>query len=224
MKINPPLRKHPQILKLSEDLSNLDSLAEKVVSYLKEDKVGAIPTETFYGLCANPFSEKALEKLFYLKKRSFNKPILLLIGNYKQLSLVVDEVPTLAEKLISKFWPGPLTIVFKAKNTLSPLLTAGTGTIGVRFSSSSVVKKICEIFGLPITGTSANISEEKPSRSAEEVLKSLPEIDFVLDGGKLSAKAPSTVISVVENKLSLIREGAIPFEKIKSLVNQDSSL
>ncbi len=215
---------NPIIIKLSKDLSNLDEVAEKVVFYLKKDKVGAIPTETFYGLAGNPFSEKAIERLFYLKKRSFDKPILLLIGFYEQLFLVVKEIPPLAEKLISRFWPGPLTIVFEAKESLSPLLTAKTGTIGVRLSSSPVVKKICEIFGLPITGTSANVSERNPSKSAEDVLKELPEVDFILDGGKLGASAPSTVISVLGNKLSLIREGIIPFEKIKSLLIEDNFL
>uniref|UniRef100_A0A7V5XFG3 L-threonylcarbamoyladenylate synthase n=1 Tax=Thermodesulfobacterium geofontis TaxID=1295609 RepID=A0A7V5XFG3_9BACT len=214
----------PTILKLLEDLSNLDEVAEKVALYLKEDKVGAIPTETFYGLAGNPFSEKAIKRLFYLKKRPFDKPILLLIGNYEQLFFVVKEVPPIAEKLISKFWPGPLTIVFKAKESISPLLTAETGTIGVRLSSSPIVRKICEVFRAPITGTSANISEKKPSRSAEEVLKEIPEIDFVLDGGTLYATSPSTIISVVENEISLIREGIISFEKIKNLLIEDNFL
>lgn len=214
----------PVILKLSKNLSNLKEVAEKVVLYLKEDKVGAIPTETFYGLAANPFSEKAIKKLFYLKKRPYYKPIILLIGNYEDLFYIVKEVPPLAKKLISLFWPGPLTIVFEAKESVSPLLTAGTGTIGVRLSSSPVVRKICELFGLPITGTSANISESKPSRSAKEVLKEIPEVDFILDGGKLKVSAPSTVVSVLENRLSLIREGIIPFEKIRSLLIEDNFL
>ena len=203
------------ILKLAKDFSNINEIAEEIVSYLKEDKVGAIPTETFYGLAANPFSEKAVKKIFYLKKRPPNKPILLLIGNLEQLSLIVKDVPPLAEKLISKFWPGPLTIIFRAKESIPPLLTANTGTIGVRLSSSHVVRKICEVFEAPITGTSANISEGAPLRSAEEILNEIPEVDFVLDGGKLQAKAPSTVVSVIDNKLSLLREGIIPFEKVK---------
>jgi len=206
---------NPIILKLAKDLSNINKIAEEVASYLKEDKVGAIPTETFYGLAANPFSEKAVKKIFYLKRRPPNKPIPLLIGNLKQLSLIVKDVPPLAEKLISKFWPGPLTIIFKAKESIPPLLTANTGTIGVRLSSSPVVKKLCEVFKAPITGTSANISEGAPLRSTEEILNKIPEVDFVLNGGKLQAKAPSTVVSVIDNKLSLLREGIIPFEKVK---------
>lgn len=209
------------ILKVAQNLSNIDEVVEKIISYLKKDKVGAIPTETFYALAGNPFSEKVLKKIFYLKKRPFDKPILLLIGNLKQLSLVVEEIPPLAEKLISLFWPGPLTIVFKAKDYLSPLLTANTKTIGVRFSSSLIVKKICEAYNLPITGTSANISEKKPLTNAKEILNAFPEIDFILDGGKVKVNTPSTVVSVIDNKLSLIREGIIPFEKIKISLSKD---
>lgn len=215
---------NPVILTLLPDYSNLTELAKKVSSLLKENKVGAIPTETFYGLACNPFSQKAVERLFYLKKRPPNKPIILLIGDIKQLFLVVEEIPPLGQILIKAFWPGPLTIVFKAKKEVLSLLTANTGTIGVRFSSSIIVREICKTFKLPITGTSANISETQPSRNIKEILKELPEIDFVLDGGELKAQAPSTVISVVDNKLSLIREGMIPFNEIKKKVFEDSFL
>ncbi len=206
---------NPLILKLLPDYSNLSDLAKKVSHLLKKNKVGAIPTETFYGLACNPFSQEAVEKLFYLKKRPPNKPIILLIGNMEQLFLVVEEIPPLAQKLIEAFWPGPLTIVFKAKKEVPPLLTANTNTIGVRLSSSIVVREICKTFTLPITGTSANISEAKPSRNIKEVLEELPEVDFILDGGELKAQAPSTVVSILDNKLCLIREGIIPFGKIR---------
>jgi len=204
-------------LKLNSDLSNLKNLAKKVALYLKKEKVGAIPTETFYGLAADPFSEKALKKLISLKKRPQHKPILLLISSLDQLSLIVKDIPPVAEKLIEKFWPGPLTIVFSAKEGLSPILTAGTDTIGVRFSSSPVVKKIIKAFGKPITGTSANISNNPPCRSPEEVVQQLPELDFVLDAGPLKSDLPSTVVSVIDNQISLIRTGAIPFKEILNI-------
>ncbi len=205
------------ILSLKENWSNLNEVLIKVVQFLKEDKVGAIPTETFYGLAANPFSEKALKKLLFLKKRPPTKPILLLIGTKDDLFKVVKKVSLLAEKLIENFWPGPLTIVFEAKEFLSPLLTANTNTIGVRLSSSPLVQKLCLLFGNPITGTSANISNLPPCKTAEEVKAQIPEIDFILDVGKLEAVLPSTVVSVVKNEIQLIREGAIPFEKILSI-------
>jgi len=201
-------------LKLKPDLSNLEEISEKIAFYLKKDKVGAIPTETFYGLAANPFSERALKKLISFKKRPKNKPILLLISDIEQLYSLVKEIPPVAEKLIEKFWPGPLTIVFPAKENLSSLLTSGTNTIGIRLSSSPIVKKIIEIFGNPVTGTSANISNKPPCKSAQEILEQLKDLDFILNGGHLETSAPSTIVSVVDNNISLIRIGAISFKEI----------
>ncbi len=209
-------------LKLLSDLSNVEEITEKVAIYLKEDKIGAIPTETFYGLACNPFSEKALYKLTSLKKRKSNKPILLLINSLEQLKDLVKEIPPLGKKLIEKFWPGPLTIVFESKESLSPFLTANTNTIGVRLSSSFIVKKIIEKFGYPVTGTSANLSDQPPCKTPEEVLRQIPDIDFIIDAGELKASLPSTVVCVVKNKLKLIREGEIPYKKILEVINETS--
>lgn len=207
----------PQLLKLKKDLSNLEEIANQTAQFLRKQAVGAIPTETFYGLATDPFSDKALEKLFLLKNRPQHKPILLLIEEREQLYFLVEEIPPIAEKLIEKFWPGPLTIVFPAKKNLSDYLTAGTGTIGIRLSSSPVVKAIIQAFGKPVTGTSANLSEKSPCTSPEEVIQQLPGLDFIVDYGYLEATSPSTVVSVVNNQLSLIRAGAIPFKNILNI-------
>ncbi|QER41566.1 threonylcarbamoyl-AMP synthase [Thermodesulfobacterium sp. TA1] len=204
----------PQLLKLEKDLSNLEDIAQRVAIFLEKHNVGVIPTETLYGLAADPFSQKALEKLFLIKKRPQKKPILLLIEDIEQLYFLVEEIPPIAEKLIEKFWPGPLTIVFPAKKNLSPYLTAGTGTIGIRLSSSPIVKAIIKAFGKPITGTSANLSNQPACSSPEEVMDQLSGLDFIVDYGYLETNAPSTVVSVVNNQLSLIRTGAIPFKDI----------
>ncbi len=201
-------------LKLKKDLSNLEELSKRISFLLKKNKVGAIPTETFYGLSANPFSEKALKRLISLKKRPKNKPILLLISQVEQIYSLVKEIPPIAEKLIEKFWPGPLTIVFPAKKGLSKLLTANTNTIGIRLSSSPVVRSIVEAFGNPITGTSANISNNPPCKTPEEVISQFDSLDFFLDAGPLKISLPSTVVSVVDNNVSLIRLGAVSFEEI----------
>lgn len=213
----PPLR-----LKLKEDLANLNEITKEVANLLSKNLVGAIPTETFYGLAANPFSEEALQRLVLLKGRPENKPILLLIEDIRQLYDLVKEVPPISKRLMEKFWPGPLTIVFPAKDSLSPLLTAKTNTIGVRLSSSTVVRELIRAFGKPITGTSANLSGHPPCKSPEEVLQDLPQIDFILDFGVLTAKEPSTVVSVVRNQLVLIREGAIPLGEILALFKESS--
>ncbi|MGC9017404.1 MAG: L-threonylcarbamoyladenylate synthase [Caldimicrobium sp.] len=202
------------IFKVPEEPREFDDFLKEIALLLKKGKVGAIPTETFYGLAANPFSEEALNRLFYLKRRPSDKPILLLLGRLEDLSKVCARVPSLALKLIKAFWPGPLTLVLPAKKDLSPLLTAGTKTIGVRLSSCELTRRIAKAFGGPITGTSANLSGNPPCRTAEEVLQQIPEIDFVVDSGETKGDKPSTVIEVLDKEVKLIREGAIAFEEI----------
>jgi len=194
---------------------NLHSILEEVSQLLRLEKVGAIPTETYYGLACNPFSQKALERLVAIKGREEGKPILLLLGRLDDLLLVAERIPPLGLKLIKLFWPGPLTLVLPAKKNLPKLITAGTGTVGVRLSSLEITRKVAIAFGGPITGTSANKSNEPAISDPEELIKKLPDLDFILDAGKTEGKAPSTVVSVVENRLELIREGAIPFEEIE---------
>ena len=195
--------------------NNLNSILEEVSQLLRLEKVGAIPTETYYGLACNPFSQKALERLVAIKGREEGKPILLLLGRLDDLLLVAERIPPLGLKLIKLFWPGPLTLVLPAKKNLPKLITAGTGTVGVRLSSLEITRKVAIAFGGPITGTSANKSNEPAISDPEELIKKLPDLDFILDAGKTEGKAPSTVVSVVENRLELIREGAIPFEEIE---------
>lgn len=195
--------------------NNLNSILEEVSQLLRLEKVGAIPTETYYGLACNPFSQKALERLVAIKGREEGKPILLLLGRLDDLLLVAERIPPLGLKLIKLFWPGPLTLVLPAKKNLPKLITAGTGTVGVRLSSLELTRKVAIAFGGPITGTSANKSNEPAISEPEELIKKLPDLDFILDAGKTEGKAPSTVVSVVENRLELIREGAIPFEEIE---------
>lgn len=208
------------IFKVPEDSQKLSQLLKEVALLLKKGKVGAVPTETFYGLAANPFSEIALERLFYLKKRAYDQPILLLLGSLDDLSKVCARIPGMAIKLIKAFWPGPLTLVLPAKRGLSPLLTAGTQTIGVRLSSCELTRKIARAFGGPITGTSANISGNPPCKTADEVLNQIPEIDFVVDAGETKGDKPSTVIEVLDKEVRLIREGALPFEKILQILEK----
>lgn len=202
------------LFKIPENPQEQERFYKEVARLLASDKVGAIPTETFYGLACNPFSQSALERLFNLKDRPPNKPILLLLGRLEDLSLVISRVPPKALKLMKLFWPGPLTIVLPARKSLPKLLTAGLDTIGVRLSSCEVTRKIAQAFRKPITGTSANLTGQPPCKSAEEVLEVFPQIDFVVDGGRSTAQLPSTVVEICDNEIKLIREGLLPFDTI----------
>lgn len=175
----------------------------------------SFPTETYYGLGVNPFDNSAVEKLFELKKRARNKPILLLIADVQMLSRLVTHVPLQYQPLIKMFWPGPLTLIFKAKKTVNSLLTGATGTVGIRISSHPIVKEIINKWGGPITATSANISDQTPAKNSIEVLSYFGDnLDYIIDGGESPAGLCSTIVAVRNDKLSEIREGQIPFKVI----------
>ena len=131
---------------------------------LKRNGVIAVPTETFYGLAVNPFQEEALARLFALKDRAPEKPVLLLVDGPERLNQVAREVPGLARRLMEKFWPGPLTIIFPSLPHLPRLLTGGTGTIAVRQPRQALTCRLIAALGFPITGTSANRAGGRPLR------------------------------------------------------------
>ena len=131
---------------------------------LKRHGIIAVPTETFFGLAVNPFQEEALVRLFALKDRAPEKPVLLLVDGPEMLNQVAREVPGPARRLMEKFWPGPLTIIFPSLPHLPRRLTGGTGTIGVRQPRQSLTCRLITALGHPITGTSANRAGHRPLR------------------------------------------------------------
>src|SRR3989338_241328 len=120
------------------------SVWKQVLDVFKKGGIIAYPTETFYGLGVDPFNETAVKKLFNLKGREADKPISILVKDKKMLAEVAEEIPLSAEKLIKKFWPGPLTIILKAKKSIPITLRAGTGTIAVRISSNTITQKLLD--------------------------------------------------------------------------------
>jgi L-threonylcarbamoyladenylate synthase len=170
----------------------------------------AFPTETCYGLAVDPFNEQALENLFRAKNRPADKPVLLLISNVSLLDSLVTRVPDIFLPLIERFWPGPLTLIFPARSRLSPLVTGGTGTVGVRISPHPVAQALGKAFGGAITATSANLSGKPPARSADQIQTLFGKtVDVVLDGGMTPASLCSTIVCECAGRLQLIRSGVI---------------
>jgi L-threonylcarbamoyladenylate synthase len=185
---------------------------------IEKGGVIAYPTETFYGLGVDPYNEEAVKRLFELKGRGFDKPISILVKDVAMLRQVVAaDIPPIAEDLINRFWPGPLTIVFKASPSLPELLTAGTGKIGVRISSSRIAERLLDTIDSPITATSANPSGKESPRTADEVVNYFDDrLDLVLDAGRLSGRLGSTVVDITRGGIEVIRDGEIPAETISS--------
>jgi L-threonylcarbamoyladenylate synthase len=176
----------------------------------------AFPTESFYGLAVNASDENAIGRLFKIKKRMDNMPVLVLIPSLEYLKGYVAHVPEIALRLIGRFWPGGLTLLFKAGSGISPLLTSGTGKIGVRISSHPLAAALARAVDSPITGTSANISGKPGCVTAKEVYSSLGRgVDLILDGGETKGGKGSTILDVTVDPPEIIREGMISREQLQ---------
>jgi len=202
---------------MSEHHAAVGKSLNLAVDLLRQGKIVAFPTETYYGLAVDPDCASAVASLFAAKKRQGNKPLLLLIENMAQLDTVVQDVPPEYWPIIDKYWPGPLTLVFPAKATVNPQVTGKSGTVGVRISPHPVARELVRLMGKPITATSANISGHPPARSAQDVVAMLGDkIAYTVDDGPAAAGLSSTIVGVQNGRLILIRRGLIDLSEILS--------
>jgi L-threonylcarbamoyladenylate synthase len=186
-----------------------DAVAE-AAAVLTQGGLVAFPTETFYGLGASALDEAAAEKVFRVKGRPPDKPLLVLVGSLAMAGGLVAEWPALAARLAARYWPGPLTLVLRARPTVPSVLTAGTGTLGVRLSGHPVARALVMAAGVPITAPSANPHGAPPPRTAAEVVRGLGAgIALVLDAGATAGGPPSTVLDVTSSPPRVLRPGAI---------------
>jgi L-threonylcarbamoyladenylate synthase len=184
-----------------------------------EGGVVAFPTETFYGLGVKYNDLKALARLSALKRRPKDKAMPLIIGDQKVLALISPSAGLIAEKLMEKFWPGPLTLLITARKSLSEFITAGSGKVAVRVPGSSFALDLAASLGFPVTATSANISGMPPATHPDEVIRYFGDaIDLIVDGGKTPGGKPSTIVDVTDRGLKVVRPGAIPEEEISEVV------
>ncbi|MEX2015972.1 MAG: L-threonylcarbamoyladenylate synthase [Candidatus Hydrogenedentales bacterium] len=171
---------------------------------LRKGGIVAYPTETVYGLAVNPFDEAALDRLFELKGRAENHPVLLIIAGMDQLSPLIAEVSPRAQCCMDKFWPGPLSLLLPAAPSLPPRI-APNSRVCVRWTADPTAQALCRAYGGAITSTSANQTGTPPARSIAEL--DLPDLDAALDGGTLPPAQPSTVYDPDTDEI--IREGTI---------------
>ena len=191
------------------------SVLIKTAEILKKGGVIVYPTETFYALGVDATNKKAVNKLFDLKGRDAVKPILVLIKEIDMLNRYAAGVSEKALKIIDKFWPGPLTLIFKEKGILPELLRGGRATIGARISSHQFPKRFFNYFNVPLTTTSANISGSRNIVNISDAYDSFgDEVDIYLDGGVLEGKKGSAVIDATDDNFKIIREGDIDSELI----------
>lgn len=180
-----------------------------LIKILKDGGIACIPTDTVYGLVGDATNEKVIKNIYNLKQRENDKPLLILVSNIKMLKKYVNNISSLELDIINKFWPGPLTIIFKNKKNLSDTLTAGKNEIAIRMPNNKTLLELIDKLDKPIIATSANVAHKKTITSInllEDNIKN--NIGYIYDGGYLEDK-PSTIIKCENNDVVFVREGKI---------------
>ena len=188
--------------------------ARDVVRILGRGGVICFPTDTSYGLGVDAANESAVERLFEVKGRPESKPILLLVNSI-DMALAVSRPTPGFEEVASRFWPGPITLVVHADRTLSGRVTAGRGTVGLRWPRMPLALNLVELLGRPLTATSANRSNRPVVGSVSEAIEQLGEgVDVYVDAGPLRGSPASTVLDLTESPPVLLREGPVSGEEL----------
>nr|NJM02628.1 threonylcarbamoyl-AMP synthase [Desulfobacula sp.] len=203
-----------KILRINPDGPDLQSIA-RAGNIIRTGGVVVFPARCLYGLAAHALNKRAVEKVFDIKQRPRNNPILVLIPDRSCLEDLAESVPESAEKLIKAFWPGGLTLVFQAKPSVPKRLTAGSGKLGIRVPSHPAARALAKFLGFPITGTSANLSGN-PGCDRISALDPgiLEKSDLVLDAGILKGGRGSTIVDVTVSPVRILREGEVLASKI----------
>ena len=191
------------------------AVLRQVAGVLQQEGVVVFPTDTLYGLAADPRSAAAVAAVFRLKGRSPGEPLPLIAADVVQVERFAAVLSPLARRLAGIFWPGPLTLVVPALASLAPGVTAGTGNVAIRVPDHAVARGLAHWAGFPLTATSANRSGVPPASTAAAALAGLEEgVAGVLDAGATPGGLPSTIVDAGGNEPRLIRAGAIPFERV----------
>ena len=187
----------------------------KAVRLLKRGELVAFPTDTLYGLGADPRLPAAIERLFHVKDRTVDSAIPLIAAEISQVETVARFLTPLARKLAKRFWPGPLTLVIDALPELHPRLLAGGTTVAIRVPDHVVARALPAALGYPVTATSANRTGAGAPVTAGEVVRALEEdIALVLDAGPTLGGQPSTIVDVRSNEPVLFRDGVVPWDRV----------
>ncbi|SRR6266545_107341 len=190
---------------------------DEAAKWIRAGSVVAIPTDTLYGLAADPFNAGAVARVFVVKGRPAARALPLIAADAAQIARHLGALPEMAMRLADHFWPGPLTMLMPAPAALAPDLSAGTGRVGVRVPADPIARAVCAACGHPVTATSANVSGEAAPATADEVERMLGDrIEFLLDAGPTRGGPPSTIVDVTDREPRLVRAGAISWDEIQA--------
>lgn len=180
-------------------------ISPKIISYLKNGKIGVLPTDTIYGLVGSALNKKTVERIYKVKKRNLNKPFIVLISEIGDLNLFKIKIKDFQKKIIEKYWPGPVSIIFECKNLKFSYLHRKTNSLAFRLPALKWLRTLLKETG-PLVAPSANISNLPPVQTIKEAKKYFgKKVDFYVDAGKISKK-PSMLIDIRKRKIKILRK------------------
>ncbi len=206
---------------LDNDSLRFQEQLSQAISILKQGGIIAFPTDTVYGLGVASYNTSAIERIYQVKKRSKRLPIPLLVANEWQLRGAVKAIPKIAKVLIKEFSPGPLTLVFHKSNEIPDIITAERDTVAIRIPAHPVPIALATGLGAPITGTSSNLSGKPSQLTVTEVRAQLGDkLDMILETDQPLSGIASTIVDVTGKVAKILREGAIPRERLEQVLGK----
>jgi L-threonylcarbamoyladenylate synthase len=220
------LKRKQKKLKASDKVRKINcanpetGIIAEAASIIRNGGVVVFPTRSLYGLGADAFNSESVSRVFNIKKRPERKPILVLIEDKDKLDRFVEHVPHSASVIMKRFWPGRVSIVFKAKKGFPVDLTSGTGKIGIRLPGHHIASELVKAAGCPITGTSANLSGRAGCFQINDLESKIADrVDLILDAGPLKGGAGSTVIDITGEVPLILRQGELSQKDIFNVID-----
>jgi L-threonylcarbamoyladenylate synthase len=205
---------------LKAESGDLGPALKRAAQAIADGQVVAFPTDTVYGLGADPFNLAAVVEIFRVKGRRFNRPLPVLVNSMDQAVDLTSDPPQSFFQLASKYWPGPLTLIVPASCRVPLKVTGNTGHVGLRWPRAPLAVALIAAAARPLTGTSANRSDHEVCTTAGEVDRQIgEELALILDGGSTGHHLPSTVLDLTGERPRIIRPGPITEEDLKELLN-----
>ena len=202
-----------------EVINNIKDYKEILKKEIDNDNLVIFPTETVYGIGANALSETAVNKIFNVKTRAKNNPLIVHLKNINEIEKYAYIENEIEKKLINEFMPGPITIILKKKECIPSSVTAGLDTVGIRIPSNPIAHHFLEIVNLPIAAPSANISSRPSGTKVSDIKDEFNDkVNYIIDGGESKIGLESTVVKVIDNIPTILRPGFITKEQIEKLI------
>jgi L-threonylcarbamoyladenylate synthase len=213
-----------ELLKISPENPDPEAL-RYAAEFLRRGELVAIPTDTYYGIAADPFNLAAVDQLYRVKGRPETRALPILVNKISQGISLSRDVPYSFHKLAAKFWPGPLTLLVEASTAVPLKVTAQTGNVALRWPNSAIVNGLIELLKGPVTGTSGNISGQPACSTAIDLLEQMGDrLPLIIDAGETPGSLASTIVRLEENDWEVMREGVISEQEIRACLEDESEV